>query len=401
MDQPTPNQYRPRVLLCWGYHRAGWVQPFEDLRSRFDFTYLFFRTPEEEEGSFTEAPRRFWSQYRNAQAILDDVQPDSIVFMALDGAWSIALNAIARDRGVRTLIVQHGHLEAFIGEQQLTTAAALSKGSPLPALRFAVSSLRLRRPRSLYRLIRFLSEARRRGPRTAMVRHRFAERMPDHYVALSPESARVHVDLDGAENTDISCIGLAEYDAIFRDVISEVPANGPVLLIDSPNADNRWGATTTTIAEKKVFLTELGLAAAESGRALRVKLHPENYAAGWLPDIAGCTYLRDVNVAEELSSAGVCIGFDSTLMIPAVFLRPAILLRLRSYRIVDLASDLHAALVLESIRDFGADALKQAELTFVQTSEARHEFVRRLAYSADGRAVERLAETLMQQSSQS
>ena len=56
-----------------------------------------------------------------------------------------------------------------------------------------------------------------------------------------------------------------------------------VLLIDSPNAENRYGVTTTTIEEKARFFTDLSVRLEQRGYPLMVKLHPETYGATWLP----------------------------------------------------------------------------------------------------------------------
>jgi hypothetical protein len=385
---------RLRLLLCWGYHRSGWIEPFEQLRDRFDIRYLFHRRPEDEEGCRTDAPRHYWADFPRAQAVLEELHPDRIVFMALDGAWSIALNAAARRRGIPTLIVQHGHLESEGSGEQRTAAAALAQGSPVPALRFATSSFGVRDAESMLRLLIFMSDARRHGPRAAMPRHRFEARMPDIYVALSPESALAHQRLDGVAPDQIRCIGLPEYDHIFRMVPAEVPRQGSLLLLDSPNAENRWGEATLSVPEKIGFIESLSSVATTFGRQLRVKLHPETYGAEWLPVLPNVTYLGDTDLAQELTAAAVCVGFDSTLMIPAVWFRPTVLIGLRASRIVELAHSLTAAAVLQSVDGFRQEHIEHAQRRFPDSLPQRQEFVRRLAFQPDGRAVERLSEVL-------
>ena len=384
----------PRFLLCWGYHRAGWIQPFEELRDRMDISYLFLRHAEDEEGCLTDAPRYYWSDFANAREVLEALHPDGIVFMALDGAWSIALNAVARRHRIPTFIVQHGHVESADDGDRVTTAAALSRGSPVPAVRFAASSLGIRGASTMVRLLRFMVDARLHGSQAAMSRHRFLARMPDHYVALSPESAQAIYRLDNPSPSRISCIGLPEYDLIFREVSLEVPDDGPVLLLDSPNAENRWGVTTTTTLEKAAFLWSMSGAASGLGRKLRVKLHPESYGADWLPELPNATYLRDASLPAELNAASLCIAFDSTLAIAAVWLRPTVLVRLRPSRIVDVAAETSAALVVASMADIDPTTLRGCSEAFRDSLPHREEFVFRLAHKVDGRAVERLGDLL-------
>ena len=389
---------RLRLLLCWGYHRSGWIQPFEQLRDQFDVHYLFHRSAAEEEGCRTDAPRHYWLDYTDAASVIERIAPDRIVFMALDGAWVIALNAEARRRGIPTFVVQHGHFnpvdesEARPAAQGLSTA--LQGGSPVAAVRFAGHSFGVAGGLGLAQTLRFMADARRTTARDAMRRHRFADRLPDYYVALSPESAQIYLQLDGAPTERVACIGVPEYDEIFGSVPASVPEDGPLLLLDSPNAENRWNATTMTVKDKVDFLRSLDDTVASVGRRLRVKLHPESYASQWLPELTNGTYLRDADLVEELSRAEVCVGFDSTLMIPAVWLRPTVIVRLRPSRILDVAAETGAASITSSLTGIDAQLLSTARRRFVRTELERQQYVERLSYRPDGRASERLREVL-------
>jgi hypothetical protein len=390
----STDQSRLRVLLCWGYHRSGWIAPFERLRDRFELNYLFYRSAEEEEACLTDAPRYYWSQFASGQDLLHKLKPARIVFMALDGAWSIALNAAARHEQIPTLIVQHGHLESEADAQRVGTVSALAEGSPLPALRFAARSFGLRNAADLPRLVRFMSDARRHSARAAMPRHRFRARMPDRYVALSPESAGAIQRLDGATESEIACIGIPEFDELFRSVEPGAPGDGSVLLLDSPNAENRWGVTTMTLDGKIGFLRELETAASALGGKLRVKLHPETYGAAWLPNLEHGVYLRDADLVREFNEASVCVGFDSTLLIPAVWLRPTILVGHRPSRIVDLASETGAAMVVPPDYRIRPSELNSAKERHTRSDAQRNAYIERLAFRPDGRAIERLADVL-------
>ena len=352
--------------------------------------YLFHRTPGEEEGCQTDAPRHYWMDFADAAAVIDAIRPDRLLFMALDGAWAIALNAVARRRGIPTFVLGHGHLDADAENVPLTVKGSLAQGSPLPAVRFVHRSLGMGRLLATMRTMRFMADARRIGEREAMHRHRFEERMPKYYVALSPDNAEVYRRRDQAPATRVACIGLPEHDRLFGRVPPGNPAEGAVLLVDSPTAENRWDETTTTIDEKVAFLRSLDQAAGALGRPLRVKLHPETYQAGWLPNLAHGTYLRDADLVAEFETAAICVGFDSTLMIPAVWLRPTVLIRLRPYSVIDIAAETGAAVVASSMEAVDAELLESARLLFCDSTEGRKAYSRRLAFKTDGHAIDRL-----------
>jgi hypothetical protein len=386
-----------RLLLCWGYHRAGWIQPFENLRETFDVHYLFHRTRDEEEGCLTDAPRWYWMDFGNADDLIDVVQPDRIVFMALDGAWVIALNSAARRRGIPTFIVQHGHFDHQSDLQasvSLSPVAALSRGNPLPALRFAAASFGFRRFRTLLRVLRLMQSARREGAPEAMSKHVFEERLPDVYVALSPESAKLHLLVDGVSEDRIACIGIPEYDSIYRQVSMRIPDHGSLLLLDSPNSENRWDSTTMSIDEKAGFLRSLDVLAEGMDRQLRVKLHPETYTAAWLPVLRAGVYLRDADLIRELEGASACVGFDSTLLIPAVWLRPTVMVALRPSVLASVASETGAALVVSSVDGVSNEVLTEALARHGAAEAKRAEFSRRLATTTNGTAVEALGRIL-------
>ena len=384
---------RPRVLFCWGYHREGWIRAFESLRHDLEVHYLFYRSRDEEESPKTDAPKHYWFDHRSAASVLDAVRPDRIVFMALDGAWAIALNVAARRRGVPTLIIQHGHVELGVDQAKVGLKDAMAGGSQRRALSFLVRSLGAS-PRELTEPLRFLYTARRYGAGTAALRYPFEARLPDYYVMFSPESARARQELDGVDLARMTCIGVPEYDDIFTRVSPGNPTSGSLLLLDSPNAENRWNSITTTKEEKARFLALLDASAAQLALPLRVKLHPETYSANWLPELPNTTYVEDGDIAAELEASALCVGFDSMLMVPAVWLRPTILIRLRPFRMVDVARHLGAALVVDTFDDIDQHLLREAASGLSKRLDERRSFVRRFASEPDGHAIQRLREVL-------
>ena len=168
---PLPAR-RLRILLCWGYHRSGWVAPFEQLNGEFDFHYLFHLSEEEEECSHTNQPRHYWNDFRAAQDILDEIKPDRLVFMSLSGLRPIALNMAARRKGIPTFVVQHGYFRSLenylalpavppktVAETKTTSQAS----SASEAVRFMIRSNFAKEPIDSSRAIAMLLLSRRTG----------------------------------------------------------------------------------------------------------------------------------------------------------------------------------------------------------------------------------------------
>jgi hypothetical protein len=188
---------------------------------------------------------------------------------------------------------------------------------------------------------------KRYGAGPAALRYPFEERPADYNIMFSPESARVQQRMDGVNMSRMTSIGVPEYDDIFERVSPGNSTSGSLLLIDSPNAENRWNSITTSKEEKARFLAMRDANAARLVLPLRMTLHPETCGANWLPELPNTTYVEDGDITAELEASAPCVGFDSVLMVPAVWLRLAILIRLRPLWMVDVARHLGAAVVVD------------------------------------------------------
>jgi len=394
---------RPRVLLCWGYYRKGWIAPFEQLNREFDFHYLFHLSREEEECSHTNRPRHYWNDFQTAEEALDTIKPDRLVFMSLSGLRPIALNMAARRRAIPTFVIQHGYFRTLENYLSLPTSrtntAAQTKvstqaSSPSRAVRFMLRSNGLEEPMDSMRAIAMLLHSRRSGYYRSQLRFRFRGRMPDRYITYSEATSEIHRQLDDAPCSSIIPIGIPEFDPIFRLLASSHGDEGDtVLLIDSPNAENRYGVTTTTIEDKARFLAGLSGRLEARGYSLTVKLHPETYGAGWLPLAPNIEYVQDRDVGPLIRGAHACLGFDSTLVIPAIIGRPTMLFELGESTLIRDARESGLAIVVRGLEcsDDQLDALLDAE---ERPAEQLERFSRRFAHSADGKATERLASAL-------
>ena len=398
-----PRERRLRVRLCWGYHRSGWVAPFEQLNGEFDFHYLFHLSEKEEECSHTNQPRHYWNDFRAAQDILDEIKPDRLVFMSLSGLRPIALNMAARRKGIPTFVVQHGYFRSLenylalpavppktVAETKTTSQAS----SASEAVRFMIRSNFAKEPIDSSRAIAMLLLSRRTGYYRSQLRFRFRGRMPDRYITYSEETSEIHRQLDGASGSLIIPVGIPEFDPIFRLLASSKRDRGKnILLIDSPNAENRYGVLTTSIEHKARFLHDLSQRLEKRGYRLVVKLHPETYEAAWLPSLENIRYVRDHDVGSLIREAHACVGFDSTLMIPAIIARPTMLFELGESTMASYARESGVAIVVRGLEcsNEQLDALLDMK---ERPAELIEKFTRCFAHSADGSATNRLAMAL-------
>jgi len=392
------------ILLCWGYHRAGWIEPFESLKDAFRFTYLYYVNRSEEQRRLTDQPTIYWGDFRDADAILDAVRPAKIVFMSLTSGYTIALNAAAQRRGIPTYVLQHG---VFSSYAEYRAAEALSSRQSAPpgahvaarvarpsSLAFVRRSLTVRDLLALPQLVLFFVLLRWRGHTLACRVARFPQRMPSFYICFTVRNATLHRELDHPSPDRMHVIGIPEYDKFFaaREAAGVTPGDEPAgaryyLLIDQPLAENGWGLRFTTRDVMVAFYHRLAEFCVRDGARLKVKLHPETYGSDWLPDEPDIEWVEDADVVALIRGSAGCFGMASSLVLPAIVLGRVCLFDAYPSSLLD---DLRARGIVPVLPfpDFDPGAVHFAAPA--ADSEAMSAFVDAYFGRADGRATARL-----------
>src|SRR5829696_6367648 len=97
---------KPTILLCWGYHRKGWIEVFERLNDQFNFHYLYWVKKEQEPANHTNCPVHYWSSFGSAKDILVTVKPTKVVFMGSNSLLAIGLIRACAARNIPTYTMQ-------------------------------------------------------------------------------------------------------------------------------------------------------------------------------------------------------------------------------------------------------------------------------------------------------
>ena len=393
-----------RILACWPYSRRGWVAPLEGLAARgHDVTYLAYRRREEEPAGVAippDRPRAYWRDFRNGQDVLRRLRPDRVVLMGTEGAWTIGVVAAARASGVPTAVLQHGVFRPSPAHPVATLAQrAPAFGRPLrraqlPALAFLAGSLR-RRPDQVVAAVRFLVAASRSTVQMAAPRHPLPVRSADAYLVASARAGRYFEELDAVAADRIVPVGLAEFDDLLQRRLPTGPARA-ALLIDTPHTGGPHGAATMPGAEKAAAIRRLGTELARAGWALTVKLHPDSYGDDWAVDDDAVRYVREADPGDLLAGAAVALGFDSTLLVPALHHRPGLLLHTAAPGWFQaLAADLGAARSSVQLTEVTARDVAAAAAAADETRAGRTALVRELLGPPDGRSLDRIEQALV------
>ena len=405
--QPATANSRdlPSILLCWGYHRSSWIEPFERLKDQFQFTYIFYRNRQEEEARLTSDPVLYWQDFANAHQILDSVRPEKILFMSLTSGYPIALNLAAQFRGIPTFILQHG-MFGFYEDERATESrsTALRKtgsahnssrtANKSSSLGFLLRSMALHDLVAVPQMALFFLIMHRCGYFAACKHVRFRQRMPTGYICFTERNATIYRELDHPRPEQLHVIGIPEYDRFFRSTSSppEPAAESPYyLLIDQPLAENSWGTPTVSRDDMVQFYGKL-IAYCKSRKAqLRIKLHPESYRCDWLPQDNNVQWIKDADLVSLIRGAKACFGMFSTLVLPAAVLKPLCLFDVKpSSMVADLCQR-----GMASVLDFFQ--FTPSDIGFCQVDHTAPDFPRFVEdyfFRMDGRSTDRLAEVL-------
>lgn len=394
--QAKADPSRPRILLCWGYHRRTWTAPFERMSDQFDFVFLH-HLREDAEPPATHLPVVHWDDFPDARALLAAVRPWAVVFMSVSSGRSYALRMAAARRGIPVAILDHGlRLASMADYARAQDAAELARAARRRVRRnLATLSFIVRSATLLDAPV--LGSALLRGVLSQTL-PQLLQHVPrgiaraDRYIVYSPRNIGVLREQYGFADCQVDLIGFPEYDEFFSAIREDAGQNERYdLWIDSPLADDLEGSRRIGREDVSQAYLRLAEQCARDGTRLVVKLHPFSWGQPWRPEHPNITYLEDAELPSLLRGARHIYSFFSSLMLPAIAVRPTCLIQARSW---DAFGDL---------AEFGvAPIVKLAQVGAVDVGlrELRREgsgwdrFVNEYLHKVDGRATFRLRRAL-------
>ncbi len=396
---------KKRILLFWGYQRKAWVSPFEKLKDKFDFTFLYYIRSADETEVHTELPRIYWSDYSSAQEILDDQKPDKLIFMDISGAHTLALNYVARKREVFTAVVQHGLFHSFdkylkLQEVQAQRRAEEGEGSAPPRssersflINFYLRSVgygNLPMAKLLFDLQR---KKRKKNDYLAFSELQSESRRAQEYWVFTKSNAELYKKRDGISEARMKEFGNPEMDS-FCEANKDFQKEDYFLLVDQSFAEIKdWNSPGYGPTKQKVidFYTSLREFSKDKGARLLVKLHPYSYNSDFFEGLDGVTFIKEADLIPLLFKAKGVFGFFSSLMLPAVYYKPCIL-----FRMFDESDFINRVEDLDLARVVDYQSFDPLELEFPDSKpqEGLAKFEAEYLYKADGNSISRLAELL-------
>lgn len=388
-----------RVLFNFGYYRKGWIAPIEALGSEIEIIYIFYISEGQETVAYTNHRVVYWDDFTSAEQLLDDLSPDSIVFMSIDSIYSISLNYIAKKKGLKTFILQHGVYSTYKEYRQrdkrtkrIKVTKSLIPSVKSNAFRFFRSSVSLVNTFDFIKFPVYLFAKRVEGVFFANYWLTFNAKKPDYYISYTPHTARYFYETEQPRKEQMFFIGNPDMDAFFTPIQKNPFVEKYFLLIDQAMAENRYGQVIYTISQAIDFYLKLNSFCLSKGTRLKVKLHPESYHSTWLPVHENIDWIKDGDLPTLIHYAEGCFGYFSSLIIPALYFNKCVLFKVVEH---DLPTDA-AAWGLAQLLDYSSFRIDQIDFSAI-TKKDMEAFVNRYLYYKTGTTTQRLGEILVEQ----
>lgn len=392
---------KPIVLLNWAYYRDDWITPFERMKNEFNFKFISYANSSNKKEGFP-FDQLFWNDYNSAIELIEKIKPEKIVFMSIDSGYSIALNAVAKSRGIKTIVLQHGlfHDYSFYRKMEIRNKNhGISKSDPAfvtkksHTIQFIVRSVSLS-PFKLFSISLYLIFARLKGVNWTLMNLNISTFKANEYFCYTRFNGRVYIQRDQVKNEQIIEIGNPAYDSFFfkKYKVSKT-SEKYYLLIDQPFAENPFNNFGVTRDDMNRFYMKLNVFCKKNDAKLIIKLHPESYSSDFLIEDQNIQYVRKGNIEELVLNSEGSFGTFSNLIIPAIYFKPCILFKLPEL-ISETQEDLINLGVVGSLDFF---EFNPADILFSSLDVSkRHskEFIQKYLYKADGKSIKRLSNSL-------
>lgn len=328
-----------KLLLVWPTHREDWVCSFREWAHDFELFFLAGSFPND--SSFVDdfAEVLYWSEFRSAQDILDDIDPYAIVFMSIESGLAMTMNHTAQSRGIDTYVLQHGIYTNYrdyrnrekVWQKRSRVTLIKEHQDQLGFNSFQFVNKSLTGINKIWLLFIFLfgRGVKYVGPYWTARHFPLSMKKASKYLCFSPYNSQIHRETDRIKDSRIEYIGSAELQRYIKLETNFIDIDF-YLHIDQALAENSFGEETVSKEKMISFYLKLNEFCLRKKAKLFIKLHPESYNSSWLPLHDNIVYLGKIpNFNSYIQSALGCFGFYSTMVIPAVYWKPTILFKVQ------------------------------------------------------------------------
>lgn len=321
---------KPVVLACWDFTRLDLMDWYFLLKPRY--RVLFLANRGRDYGVEPEPVEKiFWEDYPDANRLIENFEPVLGLFHYISCAATLTLNSALKNRSIATVFLQHGVTSSLALELEESRNSVRSRklaGANRWSLRYALGSFFSEPLPDFLKLLAFLVIRRKKDLEDAKLVVAPRALFPSHFILRSPQTARLYLE-SGTGDANLHFIGDPGWDQFFSsNHLAAKQEKEEILFIDQPV----WKPSAIHPGYGPQFLeralTTLNEACARRGMTLVVKLHPHSQDTDLYPELSHTRYLKEGNLPELLHQCRGVVGLNSSVMMPAVFLKPCFLLRI-------------------------------------------------------------------------
>lgn len=395
---------RPVLLLNWNYYRADITEPLLQLAEQFELVFLHDYAPSDKTGCVQEFTRIFWNNYASPYDLLNEIKPAKIVFYDCESFHQVGLVVAARNKGIRTFVLEHGlrgGYEVEIEKQKyyhslknpvtvyhhpVSGVSTISHRNL--TLLFYLRALKFRDILSLPCVFKFIYSRKKYGLTYGLNRVKNKFRYADFYINFTEKNASYIMVRDGVPLNRFRLCGNPSFDNFFAKAKKFVPSMEEkyILLLDAPFSDTDVFGMTKE--DKNSFLIKLNDFAISKGMKLKVKLHPLSYSSDYFFRHDNISYHRAEDIVPLIFNSSACVHVHMSSLMPlAMLYKPYLFFNTYPEYNIDIAE---LNIPSYNYYDFKKEALSIRELD----ENSKQRIVKDYLYDTDGRAIERIQNVL-------
>ena len=391
-----------KILCNWYYERQDLTKHLLELTEKTQLTFIAkHHRPQKDERENLASENLsiiYWGDYNSPYQILDAVQPDLVIFHDIEAFNQIALNIAAKNRKIKTYVLQHGLRGGYEVDDAFTNAAKNGKmeisNTSWWTLKFLLRSLKLKNLLHLFPLIKFIVARKKNELTVALYKNQFELRRADLYVEFSKANATYHKIRDGIPDNRFVLIGNPSYDDFYeriKNISQEVNTEPYALLIDSPFLEaNFVQKQRMSTEEKNGYIKRLNEYCKQKKIKLLIKLHPLSYGAAYLYTDENIQYARNADIVQLIGRAElVFLVHFSTLAPLVIHQKPFFFFGNKYFEHNDFISSL--SIPIYDLINFSPLELANSEPHPPLKAEAIVDYL----FIPDGKATERLKQLIL------
>ena len=331
------NEEKKRILLCWGYNRASWIEHFEKIKNNFEFIYLFYYSASDEDDCYTDCKKYYFKQFSSAKEILQKLKPSKVIFMGLEGFHTIAVNMEAQRKGIPTYYMLHGSSTISLDDQKyqkrnislLKKISAPKISNYLFLLKFICGALGLRNIFVLPKLLRLQYLKNKMAIQLALQKVQHKCRKPDFYIVYVEKDKLFLEEQDHARAEQFIVIGNPELEKYLNASVDKQEYQEKYLLyIETPISEisgHDFDIPLITREEHIELIYKINEFAKCNNWRLYIKLHHYSYKTLYFPQDDNITYYREYDNVELILNAESIIFYTTSLATPAILFKKCIM----------------------------------------------------------------------------